>query len=118
MEKKISINNGSTAGSPLKEVLQNFVSVYSCPSAMQELTPVETFPIYDMNDTSSGKSFIENRNAKNSIMNKIKDIVTVSEFEILCNTTYRSPVEQIVKYHLIIGKLIEAGVFLNPEDIQ
>lgn len=118
MEKKISVNNGITTGSPLNELLHNFVSVYSCPSAMQEWTPVETFPTYEINNISAGKPFIEDKDAKNSIMNKIKDVVTVTEFDILCNTTYRSPVEQIVKYHSIIGKLIEAGVFLNLEDAQ
>jgi hypothetical protein len=122
MNKKLLINSGISTGSPINDALQNFVSVYSCPIDY-EITPIEHFPTYStetyqMSNIVSGKAFIDDKNAKNAILTKIRDFVTVSEFEILCNTTYRSPVEQIVKYHLIIGKLIEAGVFLNLEDVQ
>lgn len=111
MEKKILINNGITTGSPINDTLQNFVSVYSCPIEY-EPTPFDTIPInYPVSDTISGKAFIDDKNAQNAVLDKIKDLVTVKEFEILCSTTYRSDMRQIMKYHEIIGKLIQANVF-------
>lgn len=86
MNKKISINNGLSTGFPINDTFQ-------------------------MSDIVSGKAFIDDKNAKNAILTKIKDVVTVTEFEILCTTNYRSDLEQIIKYHEIIGKLLQANVF-------
>jgi hypothetical protein len=115
MNKKLLINSGISTGSPINDALQNFVSVYSCPIDY-ETTPVEHFPTYStetyqMSNIVSGKAFIDDKNAKNVILTKIKDFVTVTEFEILCNTNYRSDLKQIIKYYEIIGKLIQAKVF-------
>lgn len=124
MNRKLSINNGSSTGFPINDTLQNFVSVYSCPIDY-ETTPIEHFPMYStetyqMSDIVSGKAFIDDKNAKNAILNKIKDFVTVTEFEILCTTNYRSDLKQIIKYHEIIGKLIQANVFndTNVDKLQ
>ena len=115
MNNKFSINNGSSTGSPINDALQNFVSLYSCPIDY-ETTPIEHFPTYStgtyqMSNIVSGKAFIDDKNAKNAILTKIKDSVTVTEFEILCGTNYRSDLKQIIKYYEIIGKLIQAKVF-------
>ena len=115
MNKKLSINSGISTGSPINDALQNFVSVYSCPIDY-ETAPIEHFPTYStetyqMSDIVSGKAFIDDKNAKNAILTKIKDFVTATEFEILCGTNYKSDLKQIIKYYEIIGKLIQAKVF-------
>ena len=60
---------------------------------------------------TTGPGFIPNPHVSDPVINKIKEILTVKEFEILMYTNYRSSVVQIRQYCDIIDKLLENQVF-------
>ena len=55
--------------------------------------------------------FIPNFQLVDPVINKIKEILTVKEFEILMYTNYRSSIVQIRQYCDIIDRLLENQVF-------
>ena len=55
--------------------------------------------------------FIPNPQIVDPVINKMKEILTVKEFEILIGTNYKSSVVQIRQYCDIIDKLLENQVF-------
>lgn len=60
---------------------------------------------------TTGPGFIPNPHMVDPVINKIKEILTVKEFEILMYTNYKSSVVQIRQYCDIIDKLLENQVF-------
>lgn len=61
--------------------------------------------------TITSPGFIPNPQVADPVINKIKEILTVKEFEILMCTNYKSSVVQIRQYCDIIDKLLENQVF-------
>ena len=61
--------------------------------------------------TTTSPGFIPNPQIVDPVINKIKEILTVKEFEILMYTNYKSSVVQIRQYCDIIDKLLENQVF-------
>lgn len=55
--------------------------------------------------------FIPDPQMVDPVLNKIKEVLTVKEFEILIGTNYKSSVVQIRQYCDIIDKLLENQVF-------
>jgi hypothetical protein len=110
-----------TGGKLTDEVENNFVSVYSCPSTPNMGGWSRSFPSYEPippvgynPDTSflpaipfmSGYGMNES-----NVVKRIKDSLTVSEYDILCHTTCFSDEKQIVKYQETIKRLIDDDIF-------
>ena len=60
---------------------------------------------------TTAPGFIPNPQMADPVLNKIKEVLTVKEFEILMCTNYKSSVVQIRQYCDIIDKLLENQVF-------
>lgn len=110
-----------TEGKSVNEAENNFVSVYSCPSTPDIGGWPKPFPSYepippvgynpDMTFLPSIPFMSGFGMSSSDIVKRIKDSLTVSEYDILCHTTCFSGEEQIMKYQEIIKRLIDDGVF-------
>lgn len=116
---------GSTRNS-VNDAQNSFVSVYGCPVE----TPVNPLigggssrgvfdqylipphPYYG----EAGIPFMSGYGMHESTrIKRIKDLLTVTEYEILMSTTVFSPQERIIEYKNIISKLIHNNVFDDEE---
>ena len=110
-----------TESKSVNEAENNFVSVYSCPSTPDIGGWPKPFPSYEpippvgYNPDISFLPAIPFMSGygmgESNVVKRIKDILTVSEYDILCHTTCFSGEEQIMKYNDIIKRLIDDGVF-------
>ena len=91
------------------------------------ITPIPDIPVWQGNPfitgtvpqtTMMGPGFIPNPHMADVILNKMKEVLTVKEFEILMNTNYRSSNIQIRMYCDIIEKLLEQQVFKGDYKTQ
>lgn len=113
----------TTSGEKLTPVKKNTKVKDAVPDTHISTTPRfsrGTFPPHPYPALKTGGDpFIESYLPDDPIIKKIKSIVTVEEWEILKNTTFRSPQEQILRYADIITRLaMDDNIFDKKSDMD
>lgn len=115
-----------SAKNPINDAQNSFVSVYGCPVETPVNPPIGggsrgVFDQYLIPPPhpyrEAGVPFMSGYGMSESIrIKRIKDLLTVSEYEVLMSTTVFCPVEQIIQYRDVLTKLIQHGVFDDKEE--